>query len=283
MVLGSATPSLESRYNAAARQIHAARTARTASQTRPMPTVRADRHAPGVSRNAQAAIFSRELHRRHSASAWKTASRPCPAQPPRIFHLRRLPRLRRARRSASTARVTLTYHRRDRRLLCHYCGYAEKVPIGLPQMRERAHLLSGRRVGARGRRAARRISRQRASRGSIATPSPASANTKTSCKNFREAQFRHSGGHADDRQRARHPERDAGGRGVGGCRARHAGFSRRRAHLPDPDAGGGTRRTRRSARHRSACRPSIPIITRSASPPRRITQASSKRNCSSAA
>ncbi len=24
--------------------------------------------------------------------------------------------------------VTLTYHRRDRRLLCHYCGYAEKVP-----------------------------------------------------------------------------------------------------------------------------------------------------------
>jgi len=24
--------------------------------------------------------------------------------------------------------VTLTYHRRDRRLLCHYCGYSEKVP-----------------------------------------------------------------------------------------------------------------------------------------------------------
>jgi len=24
--------------------------------------------------------------------------------------------------------VTLTYHRRDRRLLCHYCNYAEKVP-----------------------------------------------------------------------------------------------------------------------------------------------------------
>ncbi|WP_031500973.1 primosomal protein N' [Bryobacter aggregatus] len=25
--------------------------------------------------------------------------------------------------------VTLTFHRRDRRLLCHYCGYAEKVPV----------------------------------------------------------------------------------------------------------------------------------------------------------
>ena len=24
--------------------------------------------------------------------------------------------------------VTLTYHRRDRRMLCHYCNYAERVP-----------------------------------------------------------------------------------------------------------------------------------------------------------
>jgi len=28
--------------------------------------------------------------------------------------------------------VTLTYHRRDRRLLCHYCGYAERVPSRCP-------------------------------------------------------------------------------------------------------------------------------------------------------
>ena len=28
--------------------------------------------------------------------------------------------------------VTLTYHRKDRRLLCHYCGYAEKVPTVCP-------------------------------------------------------------------------------------------------------------------------------------------------------
>ena len=27
--------------------------------------------------------------------------------------------------------VTLTYHRRDRRMLCHYCNYAEKVPSRL--------------------------------------------------------------------------------------------------------------------------------------------------------
>jgi primosomal protein N' (replication factor Y) len=29
--------------------------------------------------------------------------------------------------------VTLTYHRRDRRMLCHYCNYAEKVPDRCPK------------------------------------------------------------------------------------------------------------------------------------------------------
>ena len=29
--------------------------------------------------------------------------------------------------------VTLTYHRRDKRLLCHYCNYAEKVPDTCPK------------------------------------------------------------------------------------------------------------------------------------------------------
>jgi primosomal protein N' (replication factor Y) len=29
--------------------------------------------------------------------------------------------------------VTLTYHRRDRRMLCHYCGYAERVPERCPK------------------------------------------------------------------------------------------------------------------------------------------------------
>jgi primosomal protein N' (replication factor Y) len=29
--------------------------------------------------------------------------------------------------------VSLTYHRRDRRMLCHYCGYAERVPDRCPK------------------------------------------------------------------------------------------------------------------------------------------------------
>ena len=29
--------------------------------------------------------------------------------------------------------VSLTFHRRDRRMLCHYCGYAEPVPENCPR------------------------------------------------------------------------------------------------------------------------------------------------------
>ena len=29
--------------------------------------------------------------------------------------------------------VTLTYHRRDRRMLCHYCNYSQKVPSICPK------------------------------------------------------------------------------------------------------------------------------------------------------
>jgi len=31
--------------------------------------------------------------------------------------------------------VTLTFHKRDRRLLCHYCGYAERSPASVPSAR----------------------------------------------------------------------------------------------------------------------------------------------------
>ena len=33
----------------------------------------------------------------------------------------------------SNCAVSLTYHRRDRRMLCHYCGYAERVPTECPK------------------------------------------------------------------------------------------------------------------------------------------------------
>ena len=39
--------------------------------------------------------------------------------------------------------VTLTYHRRDRRMLCHYCDYAEKVPACAPSAAASTCISSG--------------------------------------------------------------------------------------------------------------------------------------------
>ena len=77
--------------------------------------------------------------------------------------------------------VTLTYHRRDRRMLCHYCDYAQKVPSRLPEVRQRISAFHRHRIGEGGRGAASRFSRRRASRAWIATRSAASASSKPSC------------------------------------------------------------------------------------------------------
>jgi primosomal protein N' (replication factor Y) (superfamily II helicase) len=37
------------------------------------------------------------------------------------------------RMQCSNCSVVLTHHRRDRRMLCHYCGYAEKIPSACPK------------------------------------------------------------------------------------------------------------------------------------------------------
>ena len=75
VVLGSATPSLESRYNAETRQIHAARAA-GAHRGAAHASSGADRHAHGVPGDAQASHRSRAGCSKPSRSAWTTASRP---------------------------------------------------------------------------------------------------------------------------------------------------------------------------------------------------------------
>ena len=37
------------------------------------------------------------------------------------------------RMQCANCSVVLTHHRRDRRMLCHYCGYAEKIPSECPK------------------------------------------------------------------------------------------------------------------------------------------------------
>jgi primosomal protein N' (replication factor Y) len=131
VVLGSATPSLESRYNAERGKYTLIElTARI--EERPMPAVElVDMRQEFMETRAQA-TFSRKLmdalgqrlengeqtmvllNRRGFSSF--VACRACGK-----------------RVECINCSLTLTFHKRDRRLLCHYCGYAQKVPTVCPE------------------------------------------------------------------------------------------------------------------------------------------------------
>ena len=131
VVLGSATPSLESRYNASTGKYTLLELPERIA-ARPMPHVHlvdmrqefldTRKHATfsramiealreRMGNNEQAMVL---LNRRGFASF--VTCRSCGE-----------------RIQCTNCSLTLTYHRRDRRLLCHYCGYAEKVPSVCPK------------------------------------------------------------------------------------------------------------------------------------------------------
>ena len=131
VILGSATPSLESRYNAERGKYTLLELPERINQ-RPMPEVELiDMRAEFLETRKQA-TFSRRLleaiggrlaggeqvivllNRRGFSSF--VACRACGE-----------------RIQCVNCSVTLTFHRRDRRLLCHYCNYAEKVPSVCPK------------------------------------------------------------------------------------------------------------------------------------------------------
>jgi primosomal protein N' (replication factor Y) len=131
IVLGSATPSLESRYNAA-RSKYKLLVLPERIERRPLPKVdlidmRVEfletRKQNTFSRRMIEAIGARLengeqtmvlLNRRGFSSF--VACRSCGE-----------------RIQCANCAVTLTFHRRDHRLLCHYCNYAERVPTHCPK------------------------------------------------------------------------------------------------------------------------------------------------------
>ncbi|MDZ4798805.1 MAG: primosomal protein N' [Bryobacteraceae bacterium] len=131
VVLGSATPSLESRYNVE-RGKYTLLELPERVEKRPMPEVTLidmrteflETHKQGTfSRRLLDAVTERLaakeqviiLHNRRGFSSF-CACRSCGE-----------------RLQCVNCSVTLTYHRRDRRMLCHYCSYAEKVPDKCPK------------------------------------------------------------------------------------------------------------------------------------------------------
>ena len=131
VVLGSATPSLESRYNAE-RGKYALLELPGRIESRPMPTVALIDMRQEFLETRKQNTFSRKLldalrqrlekgeqtivllNRRGFSSF--VACRACGE-----------------RVQCVNCSLTLTYHKRDRRLLCHYCSYAEKVPSICPK------------------------------------------------------------------------------------------------------------------------------------------------------
>jgi primosomal protein N' (replication factor Y) len=131
VVLGSATPSLESRYNAE-RGKYTLLELPGRVEDRPMPSVELIDMRQEFLETRKQDTFSRKLmeglglrlengeqtivllNRRGFSSF--VACRACGE-----------------RVQCMNCSLTLTYHKRDRRLLCHYCGYAEKVPGACPK------------------------------------------------------------------------------------------------------------------------------------------------------
>ncbi|MCC6591482.1 MAG: primosomal protein N' [Bryobacterales bacterium] len=131
VVLGSATPSLETRFNAEKGKYTLLELPERIER-RPMPEVDIIDMRQEFLETRKHTTFSRRLvdNVRHRLARGEQAMLlmnrrgyssfvSCRACGERI--------------QCQNCAVTLTYHRRDRRLLCHYCGYAEKVPEVCPK------------------------------------------------------------------------------------------------------------------------------------------------------
>ena len=131
VVLGSATPSLESRYNVE-RGKYAFIQLPERIEKRPLPSVELIDMRLEFLETRKQATFSRRLidaiHGRLDAGeqAMLLLNR-------RGFSSFVACRACGERLECVNCSVTLTYHRRDRRMLCHYCNYAEKVPTACPK------------------------------------------------------------------------------------------------------------------------------------------------------
>jgi len=140
VVLGSATPSLESRYNASSGK-YALLEMPERIGDRPMPTVKVVDMRQEFLETRKHAIFSRELieaireRLENNEQAMILLNR-------RGFATFVACRSCGERIQCVNCSVTLTWHRRDQRLLCHYCGYAEKVPSVCPKCQsEHVHFM----------------------------------------------------------------------------------------------------------------------------------------------
>ncbi|MCS7313902.1 MAG: primosomal protein N' [Bryobacterales bacterium] len=131
VVLGSATPSLESRYNAE-RGKYTLLVLPERIERRPLPRVEiVDMRAEFLETRKQA-TFSRRLLEEIGARL-ESGEQTMLLLNRRGFACFAACRACGYRVECVNCAVTLTWHRRDRRLLCHYCNYAEPPPAACPR------------------------------------------------------------------------------------------------------------------------------------------------------
>ena len=131
VILGSATPSLESRYNAeTGKYVLIELPGRVAE--RPMPQVEVIDMRTEFLETRKQAPFSRRLHEA-VAHRLENGEQTIILLNRRGFSSFVACRSCGERVQCANCSVTLTFHRRDRRLLCHYCSYAERVPTACPK------------------------------------------------------------------------------------------------------------------------------------------------------
>jgi primosomal protein N' (replication factor Y) len=131
VVLGSATPSLESRYNAdRGKYIRIELTERI--ERRPMPKVELIDMREEFLETRKPATFSRALIDAVSERL-ENGEQSMLLLNRRGFSSFVTCRACGERMQCVNCSVTMTYHRRDRRMLCHYCNYSARVPERCPK------------------------------------------------------------------------------------------------------------------------------------------------------
>ncbi len=130
-VLGSATPSIETRFNADQGKYEMLRLPERIAQ-RPMPVVEIVDMRTEFLETKRQTTFSRKLigeMQQRLANGEQTML----LMNRRGFSSFMVCRACGERLQCVNCSVVLTYHKRDRRMLCHYCGYAERVPEECPK------------------------------------------------------------------------------------------------------------------------------------------------------
>jgi primosomal protein N' (replication factor Y) len=131
VVLGSATPSLESRYNSESGKYTLLELPQRIAR-RPMPVVQLIDMRTEFLETRKHATFSRALIDAVTARL-DNGEQSMLLLNRRGFSSFVACRACGERVECANCSVTLTFHRRDRRMLCHYCNYSERVPERCPK------------------------------------------------------------------------------------------------------------------------------------------------------